>query len=182
MAGRSRSGNGRRRGQRGIGYLLVLLWLALGSVVLTGEALLWSVQRQREREEQLLFVGDQIRRAIGSYHAAGPSEPRPYPPSLDVLLNDTRFLPARRHLRRLYRDPMTGTTDWGLVRGSDGGVIGVYSRSEHKPLRQTGFAATDLDFEGQAQYARWRFIHHNARTIYQPPVMLRPGVSGSSSQ
>lgn len=178
MARRSPSGRARRARQRGLGYLAVLFWLALASIALAGEAMLWSVQRQRDREEQLLFAGDQIRRAIGSYHDASPTQPGRYPPSLDVLLDDRRFLPARRHLRRLYADPMTGRPDWGLVRGADGGVIGVYSLSRRMPLKRDGFAATDLDFERKAQYAEWRFIHHGARMLYLPPVMGKGQDSG----
>lgn len=175
MARRSPSGSAPRARQHGLGYLAVLFWLALGSIALAGEAMLWSVQRQREREEQLLFVGDQIRHAIGSYYEASPAEPRRYPPSLDVLLDDRRFLPARRHLRRIYIDPMTGRPDWGLVRGIDGGVTGVYSLSRRAPLKRSQFAALDLDFQHKPQYADWRFIHHGARTVYVPPVMLYNG-------
>lgn len=174
MARPSRIGRPSRLGQGGIGYLVVLFWLALGSLALTGEALLWSMERQREREEELLFVGDQLRRAIGSYYDASPSEPKRLPPSLDVLLEDARFLPARKHLRRVYADPMTGTRAWGLVRGSDGGVLGVYSTSQRAPLRRTGFAAVDAEFEHKARYADWQFVYHGARTLHLPPVMLRP--------
>lgn len=171
------SGIGRRprRPQRGIGYLVVLFWLALGSLALAGEAMLWSMERQREREEELLFAGDQIRRAIGSYYEATPSGSKRLPPTLEVLLEDTRFLPARRHLRQIHVDPMTGTSAWGLMRGADGGLIGVHSRSQRAPLKRRGFAAVDAEFEHKTQYAEWHFVYHGARTLHLPPVMLPSG-------
>ena len=53
-----------------------------------------------------------------------------------------------RHLRRLYRDPLTGSADWGVVKGPDGGVIGVYSQAPGKPLKQDGFPPA-WGFRGQ---------------------------------
>lgn len=168
-----RSGSaGCRRRQTGIGYLFVLGALAVGSVVVVGEAVLWTVERQREREVELLFVGDQFRRAIGSYYEASPSDSRRLPPTLDALLEDARFLPPRRHLRRIYADPMTGAAAWGLVRVADGGIIGVHSLSQRASLKQTGFAAVDLEFERKTRYTDWQFVYPGARTLHLPPVML----------
>ena len=82
---------------------------------------------QREKEAELLFRGEQIRNAIASYYR---KEQR-YPQALAELLEDKRFPMPVRHLRRLYRDPMSGETDWGLVEAPGGaGVMGVHSRSE----------------------------------------------------
>lgn len=170
MARRSPTGSGPRAGQRGIGYLVILFWLALGSVALTGEAMLWSMERLREREQELLFAGDQIRRAIGSYHAAS-AQPGQYPPSLQSLLDDQRSFPSQRHLRQLYADPMAGGAPWVEIRGSHGGIIGVHSASARPPIQRTGFTALDEEFEGKTAYAQWHFIHHGARTLYRPPVM-----------
>lgn len=174
MAGRSPTGRRPRAAQGGIGYLAVLFWLAVGSVALTGEAMLWSMERQREREEELLFVGDQIRRAIGSYYEASPTEPKRFPATLEVLLEDKRFLPARRHLRRIYADPMTGTAHWTLVTAAGGGVIGVHSSSRRAPLKRSGFTGIDAQLEHKARYDEWHFVYHGARTQHLPPVMLRP--------
>lgn len=173
MARRSAIGSARRARQQGLGYLAVLFWLALASLALTGEGLLWSMQRQRDREEELLFIGDEMRRAIGRYHDATPAEPKRYPPSLDVLVQDRRFLPPRRHLRRIYADPMTGKPAWGLVLGADGGVTGVYSTSRQVPVKRAGFAERDIEFEHKTQYAEWRFVYHGARTRHEPATMLR---------
>ena len=45
-----------------------------------------------------------------------------------------------RHLRRLYRDPITGQDEWGLVEAPGGGVMGVYSRSEDEPIKSGNFS------------------------------------------
>lgn len=171
MAKHSRSGRVSRAGQGGLGYLVVLFWLALGSVALTGEAILWSMERQREREEELLFAGDQIRRAIGSYHEAS-AQPRQYPPSLQSLLDDTRSFPSQRHLRQLYTDPVGGGAPWVEIRGSHGGIIGVHSASARTPIKRTGFAALDEEFADKTAYAQWHFIHHGAQTLHRPAVMF----------
>ncbi|KQP17021.1 hypothetical protein [Pseudorhodoferax sp. Leaf265] len=167
MAKRSRSGSGSRAGQGGLGYLVLLFWLALGSVALTGEAILWSMERRREREEELLFAGDQVRRAIGSYYEAA-SEPKQYPPSLESLLEDSRSYPPRRHLRQPYPDPIGQGTPFKLIRGSHGGIIGVHSASVRAPIKRTGFSVLDAEFEGKDDYSQWTFIHHAAITRIEP--------------
>jgi hypothetical protein len=41
----------------------------------------------------------------------------------------------QRYLRRIYRDPMTSKTEWGLVQSVDGRIMGVHSLSKDKPLK-----------------------------------------------
>ena len=67
-----------------------------------------------------------------------------------------------RHLRRLYRDPLTGSAGWGVVKGPDGGVIGVYSQAPGKPLKQDGFPAS-LGISRQSRYADWIFLYDERR-------------------
>ena len=141
----------------GFTYIGVLLLVALLGVGLAGAGVLWSTAAQREREAELLFVGDQFRRAIGSYHdsSAGAKQ---FPLRLDDLLRDARLPNTRRHLRRIYVDPMTGKADWGLVMRGDR-IVGVYSRSEAEPIKRAGFAAADAAFETATAYSEWRFVH-----------------------
>ena len=61
---------------------------------------------QREREQELLFVGSQFRNAFMSYYGATPAG-RALPAFLEDLVEDNRFPVPRRHLRRVYADPMT---------------------------------------------------------------------------
>ena len=127
--------------------------MAAGSMVQ-----MYQTQTQREKEEQLLFVGDQYRRAIASYYnTIPPGSARALPSSLEVLLNDQRFPTPVQHLRRMYEDPMTGTKDWGLV-SQGGGISGVYSPSEKSPFKTAGFAPMYRSFEGKTAYADWKFV------------------------
>jgi type II secretory pathway pseudopilin PulG len=137
--------------------LAFLLALALVGIGASAACDVWSVARQRERETQLLFVGHQFRAAIRDYYYGGPAGAgRSLPPSLDVLLDDNRFPVPVHHLRRLYPDPMTGSTDWGLLMAGDR-IMGVYSKSEAQPVKQKGFALIDSTFEDKSSYRDWIF-------------------------
>ena len=97
----------RRRHCAGLVLLAVLLLLALVGLAALVGAEVWATSVQREKEEQLLYVGEQYRRAIDSYWRATPGRVKSLPGSLAVLLEDDRFPMPVRHLRRLYRDPST---------------------------------------------------------------------------
>jgi type II secretory pathway pseudopilin PulG len=139
--------------------LLVILLFVLMTTMAAGTMVqMYQTQTQREKEEQLLFVGDQYRRAIASYYnTIPPGSARALPYNLDVLLSDQRFSTPVQHLRRIFEDPMTGTKDWGLVTQS-GGIAGVYSQSEQAPFKTTGFIPLYRAFEGKNTYADWKFM------------------------
>lgn len=158
---------GRAAGRFQGGWVLLALLFILAALG-TGMAALgtmWTTAAQREKETELLFVGEQYRRAIESYQRRGPGAERPYPPSLEVLLQDARFPMPVRHLRRLYPDPMTGRPEWGLVRDDQGGILGVYSLSEGTPMKTAGFAPAQEGFEAATSYREWVF---KARVAEQP--------------
>ncbi|KVN56457.1 type II secretion system protein [Burkholderia stagnalis] len=154
---RGNRSRGSPRGQRGIAYLGVLMLVAALGLGMTQAARIWKTVQQREREAQLLFVGDQYRAAIASYYnAAGGSR---YPVSLEALLEDRRGLPTLRHLRRLYADPLTGSMQWGLVKAPDGGIMGVFSESPGRPLKRQGFPARYDAFGDSDAYGEWAFVY-----------------------
>lgn len=135
--------------------LVVLLALAGLALLQFGESA--ATARQREREAQLLWVGQQYRSALESYYRATPGPVKHLPVSLDELVRDSRFPNPVRHLRKLYADPLQPEVPLGLVkRGSQ--IIGVYSQSDTAPLRRSGFAPGLESFEGAAQYSAWRFL------------------------
>lgn len=150
-------------GQRGFGYLLVLFALAAMGLLLAGTGQVWHTTAQRDKEAELLFVGNQFRQAIGAYHAMSPDATKQYPARLEDLLDDRRFPMPRRHLRQLYRDPMSSNTghtegtQWGLVKAGDR-IVGVHSLSTAVPLK-TVFAARDSAFAGVGSYSEWVFSH-----------------------
>jgi type II secretory pathway pseudopilin PulG len=146
------------RAQRGFTYVGLLLAVALAGVALGAAGTLWSTAALRDKEAELLFVGDQFRRAIGSYYEGTPGAKR-YPLKLEDLLEDKRVGVTRRHLRRLYADPMTGQRDWELVRLPDGQIVGVHSRAQGRPMKVANFPPRDESFANAASYRDWVFAH-----------------------
>jgi type II secretory pathway pseudopilin PulG len=145
------------RRARGFTYLGVLFLVALMGLGLSGVLQLWSVANQRAHERELLWVGDQYARALQSYYVQSPG-PRQYPQRLDDLLEDRRFPMPRRHLRKLYADPVTRSTDWGLIKSPDGRIAGVHSQSTAEPWKKAEFPLRWKDFADRGSYAEWRFV------------------------
>ena len=144
--------------QRGFTYVGLLIAVALAGVALAAAGTLWSTTAKRDKELDLLFVGDQYRRAIGSYYEGTPGAKR-YPQRLEDLLEDKRLAVTRRHLRQVYADPMTGQPNWELVRLPDGAIVGVHSRSDAKPMKVANFAPRDESFADAASYRDWVFAY-----------------------
>lgn len=130
-----------------------------------------SIKRQREAE--LIAIGHEFREAIRRYYEASPGG-KQYPPSLQDLVLDPRFPTIRRHLRRIYVDPMTGKTDWGTVRVG-GRLIGVHSLSNAEPLKVANFELVDISFSGRSKYSEWVFSYPESGVI---PVGV-PGAAGN---
>lgn len=137
-----------------MGLLFILALATAGALLVTALA---STSARREKEEELLFVGEQYREAIRRYREARPKLADPYPRELGWLLRDPGFLDTRRYLRKLYRDPITGAEEWGLVRSAQGGIVGVYSLSAREPLKRAGFTDAQAAFAGARRYSDWRF-------------------------
>jgi len=123
----------RRGGQHGYTYLLVLFLVAGLGLLMAGLGQTWQARAQREKEAELIAIGVEMARALGSYHDRSPGA-KEWPRSLEDLVEDRRFPTPRRHLRRIYRDPITRTTDWGLVRQA-GRIVGIHSMSPLMPFR-----------------------------------------------
>jgi type II secretory pathway pseudopilin PulG len=162
--------------QRGFTYVGLLLAVALAGVALAAAGTLWSTAAQRDRELELLFVGDQYRRAIGSYYEGTPGAKR-YPQRLEDLLEDKRLAVTRRHLRQVYADPMTGQPDWELVRLPDGAIVGVRSRSDAQPMKVANFAPRDESFADAASYRDWVFAYAPQGGGGKPAAPVIPGGS-----
>jgi type II secretory pathway pseudopilin PulG len=139
--------------------LTLLIALILMSIALAAVMDVWWFERQREEEQQLIFVGDQYRLAILRYYRAG----RILPASVDDLLDDTRFPTPLHHLRRAYPDPVTGKNDWVFMRQADR-IYGIHSSSTAPTIKRAGFPARYEDFESEQTYAGWQFF-------YLPPVV-----------
>src|SRR6478752_4068049 len=60
----------------GFTYIGLLFLVALMGAALVGVAQVWHTQVQRDKEEDLLFVGNQFRRAISLYYERAPGGAR----------------------------------------------------------------------------------------------------------
>ena len=147
--------------QQGFTYLTALFIIAIltGGLALAGEV--WDTSAKREKEAELLFIGNQYRKAITLYYDSTPGPVKRYPRTLEDLIKDPRQPSTQRHLRRLYPDPLGGK-EWGLVKAPDGGILGVHSLSEDKPLKEARFKVRDAAFEGAQKYADWKFVYSPA--------------------
>jgi type II secretory pathway pseudopilin PulG len=164
----------RRSRQAGFTYIALLLVVAIMGVWLAATANVWQLRQQREKEKELLFVGHEFRQAIERYARAAQGTGRKLPLRLEDLLLDERVLEKRRHLRRIYADPMTGNTDWGLVRQADGQIIGVHSLSTEVPLKKAGFGVKDSGFSAASTYADWVFLAAVQTARPQQPATSLP--------
>ena len=149
----------------GFTYLAVLLLIAISTAALAATGVVWHQAGQREKERELLFVGDQFRQAIRLYYESTPGGVKRYPTRLEDLLADPRQPTLQRYLRKIYRDPLTKENNWGIVRSPEGGIMGVYSLSEEAPLKIGNFRQVDQAFENKSKYAEWQFIYNPATFV-----------------
>ncbi len=152
----------------GFTYIGLLIFIALMGIALAGTGMVWQTQARRDKERELLFVGDQFRRAIGQYYERSPGGDKRFPRSLDELLLDKRYPATQRYLRRVYPDPITGKAEWGFVKGPEDRIVGVYSLSEDAPFKRAGFPTNYQDFEAKERYREWRFVYAPPAPPQQP--------------
>ena len=145
--------------EAGLTYLGVLILTAMLTISIAAAGILWHFAQQRQRESDLLFIGNQFRTAIGRYYLNHLGPQKEYPKRLEDLLRDPRHPGTVRYLRKLYVDPMTGSTDWGLLKTPDGSILGVYSKSNRKPIKSATFRPIDRHLERKAKYSEWKFAY-----------------------
>ena len=143
------------------GYILIglLVLILVSGFALAQAGTKWSDARKREREQELLKIGDIIRKAIGNYYNQTPSVVKQYPPNLEALLRDDRFPEPRRYMRKIYIDPITQREGWGIVEAPSGGVMGIYSLSAAKPYKTNNFRWMYQGFENRKYYGEWYFTY-----------------------
>ncbi len=142
----------------GFTYLSMLALVVIMGTMLGAAGQVWHIASKRDKEQELLFAGDQFRNAIKSYYQHSPGGSHRYPETLEDLLKDPRYPSTQRYLRKIFLDPVTGTTKWGLAKGPAGEILGVYSLSDEQPLKKSNFSVVDRSFEGQAKYKDWVFM------------------------
>jgi type II secretory pathway pseudopilin PulG len=156
----------------------LLVVIAVMAVMLSVAMPTWRHMVQREKEEELVFRGQQYVRAIALFQRRYAAS---FPPSVDILV-------SQRFLRKKYKDPMTPdgefqvlyqmsppgqqmrqgetrrTAGGGVSRGVQGGpetpfgtgtlgprggIIGVASKSTEKSIRL---------YNGREHYNEWQFV------------------------
>lgn len=166
----------------GFTYVGLLITIVLMTSALALVAPVWELANRRDKEAELLFIGGEFRRALAAYAKLGSSDADRYPKTLEDLVKDPRFAGNRRFLRKVYGDPMTNSTDWGYQRDALGGIIGVFSKAEKEPIKQTNFRAADKDFEGKTKYSEWVFTDKQRGIVTPKTETGQPGAANAVQQ
>ncbi len=147
----------------------------------------WTTLATREKEQELIFRGNQYARAIGLFQRKFANTA---PPTIDVLVE-------QRFLRKKYKDPIAND-DFQPIYASQaiqagtprpgqqappptiqappsggqgglgaGGIIGVTSKSTETSLRL---------YNGRSKYNEWAFVYVQTAQRLQGPV--QPGQPG----
>jgi type II secretory pathway pseudopilin PulG len=151
---------GIRRGrQAGFTYLGLIIFVTIIGLVGAATLKIGALLQRAAAEEELLDIGAAFSAALDSYAAATPQGASPYPPSLKELLKDPRVPGVRRHLRKIFVDPLTGKAEWGVVYLGEGttGVVAVHSLSTAKPLKVANFDSRFSGLDNADTISAWRF-------------------------
>ncbi|MDH4161235.1 MAG: type II secretion system GspH family protein [Nitrospirota bacterium] len=168
------------RTSSGFTYIALLAAIVIIGISMGAAGKYWQAVMAREKEEELLFRGNQYRLAIERYTTAIPGRLE-YPRNIDDLLSDGRTARGKRHLRQKYKDPITGE-DFELLRDQTKGnrLIGVYSSSDKEPFKQADFPDENREFEGKTKYNEWKFVYTAPQQ--QPGAVLpRPAAAPAAN-
>jgi len=162
----------------GFTYTALLAAIVIIGITMGAAAKSWQNISIRDKEEELLFRGNQYLLAIQHYYLYGGR--RQYPQNIDDLLKDNRSAVGRRHLRQKFKDPITGE-DFVEVRDIlSKRIVGVHSSSDKEPLKQGNFQEKNKDFEGKKKYSEWifQFVQQGAPqpATAPPPHPHPPGL------
>jgi len=159
-------------------FFVAMLGL-VGAATLKVDTLL----RRAAAEQDLLEIGAAFSEALRSYAAATPRGYPTAPPTLQDLLKDPRFPGTRRHLRKIFVDPVTGKDEWGIVyQGDKVGVLAVYSLSQAQPLKVANFDARFLNFENKEHLSEWKFTATGQGvSVTAPNNIAPPGTPGAAT-
>lgn len=180
--------------ERGYAMAALLVGMSVMAVLMSALLPVWTHMATREKEEELIFRGNQYARAIGLFQRKFANTA---PPSLDVLI-DQRFL------RKKYKDPITNDDFQPLYANSQlalpgaggqvaqrpgqsgtqinpvqpvgqnpqaggftpqGGLIGVTSKSKEASIKQ---------YNGRTRYNEWAFVY--IQTAQRPGQQGQQGV------
>lgn len=151
----------RRRKQRGLTLVELIVAFTIMSLLTAMAVPLARYKVRRERERELRWTLREIRTAIDKYKDMADAQrlgqikmgTEGYPEDLNVLVEGVKLAGTVdkkvRFLRRMPRDPMTGSTEWGKRALQDdpkstswGGqnVFDVYTKSMEKAADGTPYS------------------------------------------
>ncbi len=164
------------RRDAGFTYLSLIIVVAIIGLVAAAGLKMGALLQRRAAEQELLEIGAEFSAALKSYATATPPGQVQQPPALKDLLKDPRAPNIRRHLRKLYADPMTGKAEWGVMYvAGETGVVGVYSLSQAQPIKVSNFDARFPNFDGKEHLSDWKFTMAGQGAAAQPAVPAPPG-------
>jgi type II secretory pathway pseudopilin PulG len=112
--------------QRGYAMAALIVGLAVMAVLMTAAMPVWKHAAQREKEEELVFRGEQIAHAIGMFQRKTANA---YPPSLDLLVQ-------QKFLRKKYKDPITDDDFVPLSQAQQAGQQATQPGQQSAPGQQ----------------------------------------------
>jgi type II secretory pathway pseudopilin PulG len=141
----------------------LLVGLTIMAVMMSVALPVWTTMSKREKEEELIWRGQQYARAIGLFQRKYANT---FPPSVDVLVE-------QKFLRKKYKDPITGE-DFQPIPATGmppGGIAGMPPGMPIAP-GQSGSAQFGSAQGGSAQTG--------ATTGAQPPRQIGPSARMTS--
>lgn len=145
--------------QAGFTYLGLIIFVFIIGMVGAATLKIGALLQRAHAEQELLEIGYQFSAALRSYADATPRGQPQQPSTLQELLRDPRFPNPRRHLRKIFVDPVSGKAEWGLVRAGEGGrILGVHSLSQQAPLKVGNFDKRFPGFDQRERIADWKFM------------------------
>jgi type II secretory pathway pseudopilin PulG len=147
----------------GFTFIGLLIIISISGILLSAVGIVWNQDSQRNKEQELLYVGDAYQKAIQSYYDTSPNGNKQYPQKLEELLLDKRFPSVKRHIRVLYPNPFSKDHAWTLIIQT-GRIKGVTTQSELTPIKTAGFSKEYEHFSKAKTYADWQFIYEDQAT------------------
>jgi len=142
----------------GFTYIITLFAIVIIGISLSIAGQSWKTIVKREKEKELLFRGDQYKKAIMSYYnfrKRGKTGSLPGKPK--DLLKDPRSSATVRHIRKLYPDPVSKDGKWILIFDRNKRIKGVKSSSTEEPLKKGNFPPEYRKFANKKRYCDWEF-------------------------
>jgi type II secretory pathway pseudopilin PulG len=193
--------------ERGYAMAALLVGLSIMAVLMSAALPVWTHFTKREREEELIWRGQQYARAIMLFQRKFANT---FPPTIDVLVE-------QRFLRKKYKDPITND-DFQPIPVVGGTMPGTGPKPEagaspQSPSQQSGFSgqqragssptlgartmtpalgiqgvvsksnATSIkNYNGRTKYSEWAFVHVVTAQRIGPAGTQQPGVPPGSQQ